>query len=460
MDNNQTVAQIVRAQRAFFNSGKTLEVAFRIASLKRLYKAIEDNLGEIHSALKADLGKSAEESYMCETGLALSELSFMLKNLKRFSKPQRVKTPLAQSVSKSYRLPSPYGVTAVLSPWNYPFLLSIDPLIDAVSAGNTVVLKTSANAPYTGKVIKKVVEEAFENGHVNALCGSAEVNESLLKEKFDYIFFTGSKGVGKKIYESASKNLTPVTLELGGKSPCIVEKSANIEISAKRIVWGKFLNCGQTCVAPDYILCDSSIKDKLIEEIKKQIKLQFGENPLENQNYGKIVSARHYERICSLIDEDKIFCGGQRDEKAQRIAPTVLDNVVPSDKVMGEEIFGPVLPVMTYNYIEEAIEYVKANDAPLAFYIFSNNKKLIKKLTTQIGFGGGCVNDVVIHLATPYMPFGGFGESGLGSYHGKCGFETFSHYKSIVDKKTFIDLPMRYQPFKKFYQKLVKLFLH
>lgn len=453
------ISEIVEKQNAFFASGKTLGLNYRKTCLKRLYCAIKNNLELIHAGLKADLGKSASESYMCETGLVLSEISFMISRLKKFARAKRVKTPLAQYASKSYRLPSPYGTVLVMNPWNYPFLLALDPLVDAIAAGNTVVLKTSAYSPNTNRAIKNVIQSVFPEEHVAVIFGGHDVNESIFQVKFDYVFFTGSKRVGKIVYEAAAKNLTPVTLELGGKSPCIVDKTANIPLAAKRIVWGKFLNLGQTCVAPDYILCEESVHDKLVAEIKKQITKQFGARPLDNANYGKIINRKHFDRICGLIDKNKVVCGGETDAENLQIAPTVLDGVQEEDAVMGEEIFGPVLPVMTFKNISEAEKYVSSHEAPLAFYLFSSDKKRVKYLTERLGFGGGCVNDVVIHLATPYMPFGGYKESGLGSYHGKVGFETFTHYKSIVNKKTFIDLPMRYQPFKKRNDKLVKLFL-
>jgi aldehyde dehydrogenase (NAD+) len=453
------IKELVEAQRNYFNSGKTLDVKFRKGKLKELYKAIKNNLDNIHAALKADLGKSESESYMCETGLVLSELSYMIKHAKKFAKAKRVTTPLAQYVSKSYRLPSPYGVTLVISPWNYPFLLTIDPLIDAICAGNTVVLKVSSYSPNTNLAIKKLIESVFQPQYVSVVFGGTQINTWLMQEKFDYIFFTGSKKVGNLVYKAAAEHMTPVTLELGGKSPCIVDKTANIKLAAKRIVWGKFLNLGQTCVAPDYIMCDTAVKDKLVAEIKKQIVKQFGEQPLENANYGKIINEKHYARVCGLIDENKVVFGGKHDDEKLKIEPTVMVDVTGDDAVMGEEIFGPLLPIMTYEKEEQIYSFVNSHDAPLAFYVFSSDKKAIKRLTGNVGFGGGCVNDVVIHLATPHMPFGGFKESGIGCYHGKCGFDTFTHYKSIVDKKTFIDLPMRYQPFKKFYDKLVRLFL-
>lgn len=456
----EDISKIISRQKAYFESGATLDVKHRLRRLTALYAAINANLPALHEGLRKDLGKSKTESYMCETGLAMSELSYMIKHLKKFSKAKRVATPLAQSISKSYRLPSPYGNVLIMNPWNYPFLLSIDPLIDAIAAGNTVVLKLSAYSPNTNKAIKEVIDSVFPPEYVTVLFGGSKVNSELMQSQFDYIFFTGSKQVGKLVYERAAEHLTPVTLELGGKSPCIVDETANIRLAAKRIVWGKFLNCGQTCVAPDYIFCSEKIHDELVGEIKKQIVSQFGNSPLENPTYGKIINEKHFNRISALIDSQKIVHGGKTDAQALRIEPTVLDGVTFEDAVMQEEIFGPVLPVITYKTEEEVAEYVTANDAPLAFYLFSSDKKRIKRLTSKIGFGGGCVNDVVIHLATPYMPFGGFGASGLGSYHGKTGFETFSHYKSIVNKSTLLDLPMRYQPYKKINEYLIKKFLH
>lgn len=451
---------IVERQREFFKSGVTLDYKYRLTHLKKLYTAIKENLDIIHEGLKKDLGKSASESYMCETGLVLSELSHMIKHLKKYSRPKRVKTPLAQYSSKSYRLPCPYGTVLVMNPWNYPFLLSIDPLLEAVAAGNTVTLKLSAYSPNTNEAIKKVLDSVFTPEYVSVFFGGAQINTALMGIKFDYIFFTGSKRVGQLVYENAAKNLTPVTLELGGKSPCIVDETANIPLTAKRIVWGKFLNLGQTCVAPDYILCSEKIHDRLIAEIKKQIIKQFGENPLENGSYGKIINQKHYDRLLNLLDRNKVVHGGKHNAEELKIEPTVLDKITYDDAVMQEEIFGPLLPVMTYKNESEVLEQVSSHDTPLALYVFSTNKKRIKLFTTALGFGGGCVNDVIIHLATSNMPFGGFKESGMGAYHGKTGFDTFTHYKSIVDKKNWIDLPMRYQPYKKFNQKLVKFFLH
>ncbi len=456
----EEIINIVEKQKSFFKSGKTFSISYRKTHLKALYCSIKNNLENINEALKKDLGKSASESYMCEIGLVLSEISYTLKHLKKFTKPQRVRTPLAQFPSKSYQLPSPYGTVLIMSPWNYPFLLSFDPLIEAVAAGNTVVLKTSEYSIYTNKVIDKIVKEVFPLEYVTTIFGGLEENEILLHTKFDYIFFTGSKTVGKIVYEQAAKYNTPVTLELGGKSPCIIDEKCNIKLAAKRIVWGKFLNLGQTCVAPDYIFCHKKIHDIFIKELKSQIEKQFTSNPLTNKNYGKIINEKHFQRIEKLIDKNKVVYGGKTNSTSLQIEPTILDHVVFSDAVMQEEIFGPVLPIITYENMEEVCSYISSHDTPLAFYVFSKNKKTIQDLTTFMEFGGGCINDVVIHLATSYMSFGGLKESGLGSYHGKKGFETFSHYKSIVNKKTWLDLPMRYQPFKKIYDTLVKFFLH
>ena len=453
------IKQIINAQRTYFQTGATLSIDKRLLALRKLKACILKHEQTIHTALRQDLGKSSFESYMCETGLVLSELSYMIKHTKHFAKEKNVRTPLAQFHSRSFKKPSPYGVTLIMSPWNYPFMLTIEPLIDAIAAGNTAVLKPSAYSPATSSVIQKIIKECFPPEYVSVVTGGRAENNCLLAEHFDYIFFTGSPIVGREVMRHASDNLTPVTLELGGKSPCIVEKTANLRLAAKRIIFGKFLNCGQTCVAPDYIYCDPSIKDLLIAELKKEIEKQFGSQPLTNPNYGKIINAKHFHRIVSLLDSKKLVHGGSFEETTLQIEPTVLSNVTWNDPVMQEEIFGPVLPILTYDSFDQAIEKINAMPHPLALYIFTSNKEAAKKATSCCGFGGGCINDVVIHLATSEMGFGGFGESGMGSYHGKAGFDTFSHYKSIVDKKTWLDLPMRYQPYTKLNKKLLKMFL-
>lgn len=455
----QQIKHLVATQRAFFYTGNTIPVQKRILALKKLKDAILRYQSDIELALQKDLGKSAFESYMCEIGMTLSEIDYMLKHIHSYTKEQRVHTPLAQFASRSYRKPSPYGVVLIMSPWNYPFLLTFDPLINAIAAGNTVVLKPSAYSSHTTAIIERLITECFPKKYIAVVTGGRAENTSLLEEHFDYIFFTGSPAVGKDVMRYASNHLTPVTLELGGKSPCIVEKSANLKLAAKRIVFGKFLNCGQTCVAPDYIYCDASIKDALVAEIKKQIILQFGKEPLANSTYGKIINDKHFDRLLGLINPEKVVTGGSFITNSLRIEPTVLDDVSFEDAVMQEEIFGPILPIVTYTSLNYAIEKINSMPHPLALYLFTSDKKVAKKVTTSCGFGGGCINDTIIHLATSEMGFGGFGESGMGSYHGKEGFQTFTHYKSIVDKKTWIDLPMRYQPYTNFHNKLIHLFL-
>lgn len=453
------IRQIVENQRTYFYTGATLPLSHRIEALKKIQSYILTHEAEIGKAIRKDLGKSDFESYMCETGLVLSEITYILKHIRSFAKEKNVLTPLTQFHSRSFKKPSPYGVALIMSPWNYPFLLTIDPLIDALAAGNTVVLKPSAYSPYTSAVIQSMIEECFDTRYVAVITGGRAENTCLLNEHFDYIFFTGSQTVGKEVMRHAAAHLTPVTLELGGKSPCIVEESANIKLAARRIVFGKYLNCGQTCVAPDYIYCDRKIKDQLLAEIKRQIKRQFRSEPLTNKNYGKIINEKHFDRITKLIDSSKVVFGGKCDRTTLKIEPTVMDHVTFDDAVMQEEIFGPILPILTYDSLDQAIHKINSMPHPLALYVFTSDKTAARKVTARCGFGGGCINDTIIHLATSEMGFGGFGESGMGSYHGKDGFRTFSHYKSIVDKKTWLDLPMRYQPYRKINEKLIHLFL-
>lgn len=456
----EVIHHMLEKQREFFRSGVTLPPIYRIEHLRRLRETICANEGKITEALKSDLGKSGFESYMCEVGLVLEEIRYMLKYACGLSKPRSVSTPLHQFAAKSYIQPEPYGNVLIMSPWNYPFLLTMGPLVDALAAGNTAVIKPSAYSPATSRVIQELVEACFDPAYVAVVTGGRAENQALLEEKFQYIFFTGSQSVGKVVMEKAAQHLTPVTLELGGKSPCIVDETADLKLAARRIVFGKFLNCGQTCVAPDYVWVHESVKEPLIRLIFEQIRVQYGEHPLENPNYGKIISARHFERLLSLIDPKKVVMGGTWDAQRQKIAPTVLNSVTWEDAVMGQEIFGPVLPIMTFTELEDVISLLQGKDTPLALYFFSRHRPSIESVTQRIPYGGGCINDTIIHLATTAMGFGGVGESGMGSYHGKTGFDTFSHMKSIVDKKTWIDLPMRYQPYKKTYEKLLRWFLH
>ena len=450
------IKNLIQKQKSFFETGTTQKVEFRLAALKKLKTFIYKYEDEIKGALKADLNKCEFESYMCETGLVLSEITYMEKNLRKFAKDKKVLTPLSQFHSVSYKKPSPYGTVLVMSPWNYPVLLTLEPLVDAIAAGNTVILKPSAYSYETGIVLSKLIKECFHEKYVAVITGGREENKVLLEERFDYIFFTGSKTVGKYVMGKAAEKLTPVTLELGGKSPCIVDEAADIRLAAKRIVFGKFVNCGQTCVAPDFVYCHRSVKDKLVKEIRRQIIKQYGREPLLNESYGKIINEKHFERVLGLIDYSKVIHGGESDSLTCKIEPTIMDNVTFADKVMSEEIFGPVLPILTFDTIDEVVTNIRIMEHPLALYIFTEDKSVAEYVISAVGFGGGCINDTLIHLATSEMPFGGFGESGMGCYHGKSGFDTFTHYKSIVDKKTWIDLPVRYQPYKDKYKQLLR----
>lgn len=456
----QEIKDLLEKQRIYYRSGATMPVEDRIRQLKKLYNTIKLREKEINAALKEDLGKSDFEGYMCETGFAMSEISYMIRHTSRFARKKRVHTPLAQFASNSYTVPMPYGNVLIMSPWNYPFLLTIGPLCNAIAAGNTAIIKPSAYSKATSLVVEKLIKECFSPEYVAVVTGGREENKALLQQKFDFVFFTGSQGVGKEVLRHTAEHLTPAVLELGGKSPCIVEESANLSLAAKRIVFGKFLNCGQTCVAPDYVLCHKTVKDQFLKEVKEQIRRQYGEHPLENKDYGRIINEKHFARLCGLMDAKKIVYGGEKKEETCQIAPTIMDSVTEADAVMGEEIFGPILPILTYEDFDCMIEQIKKKEKPLALYLFSENKKHMDRVTKEVAYGGGCINDVVIHLATSEMGFGGVGESGMGAYHGKVGFETFSHRKSVVDKKTWIDLPIRYQPYvHPIHEKLLRWFL-
>ena len=459
MDTNE-IQNLINLQKSFFESGKTLPLNFRRDALTRLYNSIMNNYNALEEALKRDLGKNSFESSMCEIRLTLSEITYMKKHIVKFAKVKRVHTPLAHFLSTSKIVHSPYGTVLIMSPWNYPVLLTLEPLVDALSAGNTAIIKPSAYAPYSSNVIKKVIEDAFLKEYVAVIEGGRDENKALLESKFDYIFFTGSKAVGKEVMKCASENLTPVTLELGGKSPVVVLSDANIKLSARRIVFGKYLNCGQTCVAPDYILVDKKIKDSFIDEVKKEIVRQFGANAIEiNNDYGKIINKKHFDRLVNLIDKNKVVYGGTYNKDTLKIEPTIMNEVTFSDSIMQEEIFGPIMPIIGIDSKDEAMEIIKKTEHPLAFYIFTSNKRVANDFIHKLGFGGGCINDTIVHLATSSMGFGGYGESGMGAYHGRVGFETFSHRKSILDKKTILDLPIRYQGYTDTKRRLINMFL-
>ncbi|MCD7862491.1 MAG: aldehyde dehydrogenase [Lachnospiraceae bacterium] len=455
------ISKIVAKQKAFFDTGKTLDVNFRIAALKRLKKAIIKHEDEINEALKKDLGKSAAETYMCETGMTLSELSYQLSHVRKWSRNQTKPTSMANFHAKSFTVQEPYGCVLIMSPWNYPFMLCLEPMVGAIAAGNCCVLKPSAYSPATSAVIKQIISEIYPEKYVAVVEGGRAENTELLNQNFDYIFFTGGVTVGKLVMEKAAAHLTPVTLELGGKSPCIIDSSANLKLAAKRLVFGKYLNCGQTCVVPDYVLVDEKVKDEFVALVRLQIRKQFGTDPLLNPDYGKIINQKHFDRLTGLIaaSSEKVICGGNSDPEALRIAPTVMVDVTPDDAVMQEEIFGPIMPILTYHDIREAERFIKEREKPLALYIFTSKKSVAKRFVKYVSFGGGCINDTVLHLATSEMGFGGVGGSGMGAYHGRKSFETFSHEKSILKKYTWIDMPMRYQPYKKIYMALTKMFL-
>lgn len=445
--------------RKFFSSGKTLDVNFRKQKLKQLKAEIIKNEKEIFEALETDLGKSSTEAYMSEVGLVLSEIDCCIKHLKKWAKPKKVRSPLAQFPSKSYILSEPLGVVLIMSPWNYPFMLTLNPLIGAIGAGNCAIVKPSRYSGATSDVIKKILNNVFSEDYVLVVLGGREQNQMLLDLKVDYIFFTGGVNVGKTVASKAAVNLTPTTLELGGKSPCIIDKSANIKLAAKRVVFGKFLNCGQTCIAPDYILVHESVKDQFIEFAKNEIQAMFGKNPLKNNLYGKIINEKHFDRLMGLIDKSKVAFGGNGDKRALKIEPTILNDVSLSDACMGEEIFGPIMPILTYKTLDQAKEIIKTYAKPLALYVFSNDENFVSGVLNTISYGGGCVNDTIIHIASTKLPFGGVGESGMGHYHGKFSFDTFSHKKSIVKKSVVIDLPIRYQPYTKTKDSLIRKFL-
>ena len=450
---------ILDAQRRYFAGGTTFSAEFRLQMLKRLKEAIKKYEADIERALTEDLGKSPYESYMTEVGIALEELSYMIGHLRRLMAKKHVPTPLMHFASSSYTVPVPHGNVLIISPWNYPFQLTMVPLTDAIAAGNTALIKPSAYSPATSRIVGKIISECFPPEYVAVVSGGRRENAALLERKFDFVFFTGSQAVGKEVLRHCAETLTPSVLELGGKSPCIVDRTAKLELAARRIVFGKFLNCGQTCVAPDYILCESSVKDRLIEALIREIKAQYGEDPLQNPNYGRIVNQKHFDRLRGLMDEKKQVYGGRTDPGTLRIAPTVMDGVTWDDPVMGEEIFGPLLPILSFESFDELPGLLRGRPKPLALYLFSQDQAHIRRVTEQLAYGGGCINDTIIHIVTSSMGFGGVGESGMGAYHGKKGFETFSHTKSIVDKKTWLDLPMRYQPYQRSYEKLLRLFL-
>lgn len=433
-------------QKEYFQSGATLPLEFRLAQLRSLYRGIKRFEPQILEALRRDLGKSAEESYMSEIGMCLTEIRHTARHLREWSRPQRVPTPLMHFPGSSRIVREPRGVCLIIAPWNYPFLLAVGPMISAIAAGNCVTLKPSEYAPATAAVLEKMLDVCFAGRFCRTVTGGAEVSAAETARPYDMIFFTGSTAVGRKVMAAAAQNLTPVVLELGGKSPCIVDETADLPVAAARIIWGKCLNSGQTCVAPDYVLVARSRKDALIREMQKAICRFYGEDPCENSAYPRIVNERHFDRLAAMLPEDPAV-GGRVDRESLKIEPTLIETTLNDQSpLMTEEIFGPLLPIVPYDNIHEALGYILSRPRPLALYLFSRNRKLQRRVVETIPFGGGCINDTISHITTPYLPFGGTGDSGMGAYHGRCGYETFTHAKSILSKPFRPDLPVRYPP--------------
>ncbi|RNA67043.1 aldehyde dehydrogenase [Alteribacter keqinensis] len=435
---------LVDKQRRFFYTGATRKVSFRVEQLQKLKSAIKRREDDIMDAAWRDLGKSRREAFLSEIGFLYSEIKDATKNIDDWVKPRKEKTAITHVGSTSFIYKEPYGVTLIIGPWNYPFHLVMAPLIGAIAAGNTAILKPSEMTPHTSAVVREIIEDTFEEDFIAVREGDASVAKGLLEQNTDYIFFTGSVDVGRKVMEAASRHLTPVTLELGGKSPAIVMKDADVKLAAKRIVWGKFINAGQTCVAPDYILVQEKAKRKLYKYLVKYIKKFYGIGVEENKEYPRIVNEKHHDRITALLDPDKIVYGGAHNREELFIEPTIMDNVTFDDDVMGEEIFGPILPLISFEDEYEVIDLVRKRPHPLALYLFTEKKQTESLILENLSFGGGCVNDTLMHITTPHLPFGGVGESGMGAYHGRSSFETFSHEKSVLKQTNKFDLPFRY----------------
>ena len=458
MDN--ILKSIINNQIDYFNSRKTLNVNFRIQLLKSLKKEIELNEKEIENALNKDLGKSNGESYLTEIWFVYSEIKIALKNIKKWVKRKPIRSSLLNFPSSDFIVPEPYGNTLHISPWNYPFQLSIAPLVGAIAAGNTVLLKPSEYSINTSIILEKILAKVFDDGFVKVVQGGPEVASKLLEFKWNYIFFTGSITVGKIVAQQAAKHLTPVTLELGGKNPCVIDETASIKVTAKRIVWGKFTNCGQTCIAPDFLIVNRKIKEKLIKEIINQLSVAYSNKPIESIEYGRIISEKHMNYLSSLLEDQKILYGGHFDIEKKYFEPTIIEINNFDSKLMKEEIFGPILPIVEYDNFNEVDEIIKRYKHPLAMYIFTKNIAFGKKFLESYPFGGGAINDTVVHIANDRLPFGGIGSSGMGKYHGKSTFETFSHYKPYISRPLWIDPPLRYPPFKNkinFMKKILKM---
>ncbi|MGP4107341.1 aldehyde dehydrogenase [Virgibacillus sp. L01] len=451
----EQIEKLVKSQRDFFHNGKTLGYSFRKNQLKALKRMLKNYEQEIYRALKDDLNKSEHETLTTELGFLYSEIDFAIKQLKDWMEPEKADAPITHKGTSNYIYKEPYGVTLVIAPWNYPLQLAIGPAIGAIAAGNTVVLKPSEFTQSTSSLLAEIVGDTFDRTFFTVVEGAKETSKQLLEQQFDYIFFTGSSAVGKIVMQQASKHLTPVTLELGGKSPAIIDKDANIDLAAKRIVWGKFTNAGQTCVAPDYLYVHEKVKPKLLKAMKKHIKTFYSKKPLQNDDYTRIVHKEHFNRLQAFLADGEVEYGGSVDEEKLSIEPTILDKITWDHSIMQEEIFGPLLPTLTFTELDDVISELKQLDKPLALYYFGEKEKSQQSILKNVSFGGGCINDTLYHLANPHLPFGGVGNSGMGAYHGKYGFDTFTHKKSILKQTTKFDMPLRY-PGNKIAHSLVK----
>ena len=441
------IPKIIHQQKVYFKNQQTKSVAFRKKTLQNLQSEILKREADISKALYSDFKKSAFESYATEIGIVLAELSLIIKNMNTWAKPKTVLPTMLNFPSWSKIHKEPFGSVLIIAPWNYPFQLAIAPMVGAIAAGNTVVLKPSELTPHTSKIISQIIDVVFEKKHVIAIEGGVSTAQQLLDQRWDYIFFTGSVTVGKIIAKAAAKNLTPTTLELGGKSPCIIDESANIKLAAKRLVWGKFINGGQTCIAPDYILIHESVKSKFIDSFKKEIELAYGTNPQQSEDYPRIINNKNFNRLQLMLSDEELLIGGKTDEDDLYIAPTLINNPNLGSEVMKSEIFGPILPVLTYTSEENIDEIIMYYEKPLSFYIFTTKNSFANKIINKYAFGGGVVNDTIVHFANHRLPFGGVGHSGMGSYHGKATFDTFTHKKGVTKRYNWLDVPIKYAPY-------------
>ncbi|USB34081.1 aldehyde dehydrogenase [Paenibacillus sp. YPG26] len=451
------IHELLTRHKLYYDSGRTRSIRDRLVLLARLREVLQSREAEIMAALRQDLNKSELESYSTEIGIVLEEIRHISRRLTRWARPRKVRTALTHIGSKGMIVPEPYGTVLIIAPWNYPFQLAISPLVGAIAAGNTVVLKPSELSPAVSDLLRRILAEVFPEDYVAVVEGGVEVSTELLRHKFDYIFFTGSVNVGRIVMEAAAKQLTPVTLELGGKSPCIVHKDADIALAARRIVFGKFTNAGQTCVAPDYLWVHRDVKEELLQEMGRAVRGFYGEDPISHPDYGRVVSRRHFDRLVMFLQDGQTVLGGRSDVETLKIEPTILDQVTWDMPVMKEEIFGPVFPVLEYEQLDEVIEGVRNHPKPLALYLFSQAESVQKHVIESLSFGGGTINDTLMHLATPYLPFGGVGDSGMGSYHGSESFKTFTHEKSVLIQTTRFDFPFRYPSSKNALRILKKL---